>query len=106
MSANFDKPQNVDRLSVVLGGNMEQLLPAYSTVPDEFKRDSNKWVQIFHKWFFSGLPKGTRFTMKPGIEADQAIAHLKAIMASFQPKHEHKTAGVAYLMSKWFEDIV
>jgi hypothetical protein len=27
-------------------------------------------------------------------------------MRSFEPKHEHKIEGVAYLMSQWFEKIL
>ena len=32
--------------------------------------------------------------------------HLKSILQSFKPKHERKEAGVAYLMSLWFDDII
>ena len=28
---------------------------------------------------------------------------IAAILASFEPKHEHKEAGAAYLLSQWFE---
>ena len=57
------------------------------------------------RWFFSGLPKETRFVPKTGIDEAAAKAHLRAILASFEPKHEHKEAGCAYLLSKWFEDV-
>jgi hypothetical protein len=40
---------------------------------------------------------------KEGIDRSVAMRHLKCIMSSWEPQHEHKTAGVAYLMSLWFE---
>jgi len=40
---------------------------------------------------------------KPGIDRKAAIRHIKAIMASYAPKHEHKEAGCAYLFALWFE---
>lgn len=100
-------PQPVDKIEMAFGGDMAKLLPDYKTViPDEFKGNGNKWNKIFSTWFFSGLSKDTEFYPKEGIKLDEAIAHLRAIMASWQPKHEHKESGCAYLMSLWFDDIV
>lgn len=84
---------------------MERLLPPYATIPDEYKRGRTKWNAVVDRWFFSGLPKETRFVPKPGIDTSEAKAHLKAVLVSFEPKHEHKTAGAAYLFSKWFDDV-
>ena len=38
-------------------------------------------------------------------DTNKAIRHLKAILVSYDPKHEHKEAGVAFLLSEWFEDV-
>ena len=43
--------------------------------------------------------------IKQGISLSLALRHLGACLSSWEPKHEHKTAGVAYLMSLWFEDL-
>jgi hypothetical protein len=59
----------------------------------------------FSRWFFSGLPKGTVFVPHEGIDPAKAMRHLRAILGSFEPKHEHKEAGVAYLMSQWFKEV-
>ena len=103
----FGAPTAVTGLDCAFGGEMKKLLPPWDTIPDEYKRHhGTKWTKIVAQWFFGGLPKGTNFVPKPGIDSGAAVAHLRAILVSFAPKHEHKEAGVAYLMSKWFEDVV
>lgn len=98
----FEKPQAVNGLDITFGGNLKDLMPVYSSVPEEFKRSSNPWCEWQAKWFFSGL-KGTKLPKaKPGIDRDMAMAHLAAIQGSWDCKHEHKQAAVAYLASKWF----
>lgn len=101
------QPKSVTGADMAFGPkNIADYLPNYATVPDDFKRFSgNKWVDLTSKWFFSGLPAGTKFLPKPGIDADLALAHIRTCLASWDPKHEHKTAGVAFLLSEWFEDV-
>jgi hypothetical protein len=101
----FDKPAEVSGVDMAFGGDMKKLLPPYEDIPEEFHSMHNKWGKIAARWFFEGLPKGTKFLPKEGIEPGAAVPHLKAILVSFEPKHEHKQAGVAWLMSRWFEDI-
>lgn len=101
----FAQPATVDAAEMVFGGKMSQLLPPYASIPDEFKDHYGQWNKLASGWFFGGLPKGTAFIPKDGIDAGKAVAHLRAILVSFEPKHEHKEAGVAYLMSKWFAEI-
>jgi len=40
---------------------------------------------------------------KEGVDKDKAMRHIKAIMASWRPKHEDKEAACAFLFSEWFE---
>lgn len=101
----FGTPATVTALDCAFGGRMEKLLPPYATIPEEYKRGHTKWNKVVSRWFFAGLPKETRFVPKPGIDEADAKAHLRAILVSFEPKHEHKEAGCAYLLSKWFEDV-
>lgn len=100
-------PVDIDDATMVFGAPLEMdlLLPPYEKIPEEFKSQPNKWVKLFEQWFSNGLPKGTQFIQKPGIDQVKALRHVKTIMASYAPKHEHKTAGVAYLLSCWFEDV-
>ena len=100
-------PVDIDDATMAFGAplDMDLLLPKYEEIPDEFKMMNNKWVNLFSQWFFNGLPKGTQFIQKPGIDQVKALRHIRTIMASYAPKHEHKTAGVAYLLSCWFDDV-
>jgi hypothetical protein len=96
--------QPVTHLDITFGGDMSKLLPAYADIPDAFKTSGHtKWHDLMDDWFFIGV-ENLNITPKPGIVVADAIRHIKAIIVSFAPKHEHKTAGAAYLMSLWFED--
>jgi hypothetical protein len=91
---------------VVFPASVLSIMAPWSEIPKEFHRGRTKWNELQARWFYEGLPEGTNFRPKDGISTDAALRHLKAILGSFQPKHEHKEACVAYLMSLWFEDIV
>lgn len=93
-------PKPVDNIAAALGDISN--LPPMSAIPDEFKRHGgNPWVELASRWFFSGLKQAPRF--KEGIDGKAAMRALSACLRSFEPKHEHKTAGVAYLLSLWCE---
>jgi hypothetical protein len=99
------KPKQIDGIQAAFPTSVEDFLPDYGAVPDEFKSRHNKWVKLVSRWFFSGL-KGAQFKWKDGIDGDTALRHLKYCMGSWEPKHEHKEAGVAYLMSLWLDDVI
>lgn len=95
------EPKEVTGVDVAFGGSVQKLMPSYEAIPDEFKRGNNYWCQWQSKWFYEGLdgvPKP-----KDGVDGKKAMRHLAAVQRSFEPKHEHKSAAVAYLASLWFE---
>jgi hypothetical protein len=96
--------KNVSGIDLCFGGDMKKLLPAWKDIPDEFKDGNSKWNKVVSDWFFRGL-KNVKWTPKPGINSSKAVAHINAIMSSFEPKHEHKEAGCAYLLSEFFDDV-
>jgi hypothetical protein len=98
----FAQPKPVTGVDMAFGGKIAELMPAYKALPEEFRRERDPFTRLVHKWFFEGISKDV-VKPKAGIDANAAWAHLRAIMASFEPSHEHKTAGVAWLMSQWFE---
>jgi len=100
---NFSKPTNVNNAEMAFGVKAMDLMPAYPDIPNEFKSQDNPFVKWQQKWFFSGLERKDIPKSKKGIDQNQAIRHLAAIQRSFEPQHEHKEAGVAYLASLWFE---
>lgn len=100
-------PQPVDDLRIAFPAGVTDLMPRHEDIPEDFRRDRGEarpWIKFQLKWFFSGLPAGTKFSARSGIDRDAALRHLKAIQGSFEPKHEHKEAAVAYLASLWFEE--
>lgn len=98
-------PIEVDTLECIFGAtDISKLLPPYRSIPKDFREGRNKWSTLVSTWFFCGL-KDAVWKPVPGIDENKALRHLKAIMSSFEPKHEHKEAGVAYLLSLWFEDV-
>jgi len=97
-------PQSVSPLDLAFGGNMGKLLPPMRDIPADFHSFNNPWVRCVGTWFTVGLANPV-FYPKPGIDRRDAMGHMKAILMSFEPKHEHKSAGCAYLMSLWFEKV-
>ena len=82
------------------GGKAMQILPKWSDIPDEFWRNESPWARWASGWFFKGLERYP--IAKEGIDLSLAMQNLGAVLSSFEPKHEHKEAGVAYLASLWF----
>ena len=87
-------------------------MPRYEDVPDEFcRRGGTPFNDAVSHWFFSGaksIPNGVeiggkQFIAKDGVEAGKALAAIRAILGSWEPKHENKEAACAYLLSEWFE---
>ena len=93
-------PIEIDGADVAFGGQAMNILPPYHAIPDEFKRANNPWVKWSGDWFVKGLDRYP--VAKDGIDLILAMRNLSAVQRSFEPKHEHKEAGVAYLASLWF----
>jgi hypothetical protein len=100
---DFSKPKDIITIKDALLGNIHGMLPNYESIPQEFKTYHNVWVKWQQKWFFEGLQDKDIPKPKEGIDLNKALAHLSVVQGSFEPKHEHKEAGVAYLASLWFE---
>lgn len=103
---SFEKPTPLSDVDVAFPARVSHLMPPMAAIPDEFRMwnsKPNKWVEFQERWFYEGLKK-VKMAPKEGIDPNVAIRHLKAIQGSFEPKHEHKVAAVAYLASLWFED--
>jgi hypothetical protein len=98
------KPIGVTDADIAFGGRAMKLLPKYADIPDEFKVGRTRWNDVVDDWFFRGL-KNCRWHPKEGIDTTRALRHIKAIMGSREPKHEHKEAGCAYLLCEFFDDV-
>jgi hypothetical protein len=95
----------VNMLDTVFCTKAMEILPPMSDIPEEFKRHhGTKWNKVVSDWFFLGLKK-CKWTPKPGVDTNKALAAVTACIGDWSPQHEHKEAGCAYLLSEWFEDV-
>lgn len=83
-----------------------KLLPDFKDIPVEFDafNGTSKYTKLVSDWFFNGLEEFEP-VMNDGFDKDKCIVCLGAHLSSYSPKHEHKTAGVAYMMSFMFKDV-
>lgn len=84
---------------------MDKILPKKEEIPEEFwQHRGTVWNKMVSTWFFLGL-KNLELEPREGVDQKLALRHIQAIMGSFAPKHEHKEAACAYLLSKYFQGI-
>lgn len=95
------KPIKVSGAELAFGGDMKKLLP--ESIPATFIESSSKWHTIINDWFYVGITD-VSCVPKKDVDTNEAIRHIKAILASFEPKHEVKIESCAYLMSCFFEE--
>ena len=93
-------PIPVSDVDIAFGGKAMQILPPISAIPEEFHNYSNQWNRFVSGWFFDGLKRYP--VPREGVDLNLALRNLACVIGSFEPKHEHKEAGAAYLASLWF----
>lgn len=100
-----DLSKPMDKEDIEKSKSVYELMPDYETIPEEFKHFNcpTKWNAFQSDWFFSGLENTDGLKPQKGIDKDAALTHLKVVQVSWESKHEHKTASVAYLASLWFK---
>jgi hypothetical protein len=89
-------PQEVSDALLAFPGSVGPLM---KDCPSEFRHPY--WSKWQRTWFFEGLKEYP--APKDGVDLRKAMRHLTAIQRSFEPKHEHKEAAVAFLASQWFD---
>lgn len=107
---DWSKPTPINDATLAFPANAEtDLMPPYQECLDGLDglsdKDRKKWIEFQRSWFYSGLSEKTEFHCKEGIDGETAYRHLRAVQGSYQPKHQHKEAAVAYLCSLWFTKI-
>ena len=76
----------------------ERLLPAWEAIPDSFK-SGNLYTKLAEAIFYgTPLPKG-EMELNDGIGPEMLNRAVQAHIASFGPKHEHKIAGVGFMIA-------
>ena len=80
-----------------------KLLPPFELVPEQFRR-GNAYTRLLD-CMFSGAPlPDAEVAFRPGFDDPDASMLLaravRAHLRSWEPKHEHKIAGLGYLISQ------
>lgn len=104
LNDGFDEPQTVSDVLLAFPGTVSHLMPKMSAIPQDFRDergDAASWARAAVQ-FFMGREMPT-LLCRHGITSVKAERHLRAIAGSFEPKHEHKMAALAWLMSRWLE---
>lgn len=91
-------------------GNIRHM-PKYDTLPDEYQQMRGIARDAVSSWFFSGakaIPTGleidgVKWTAREGVDHVKALRAIKAVLCSFEPKHEHKIGGCGFMLNEWFE---
>jgi hypothetical protein len=87
-------------------GNIAHL-PSKESIPEKFDMMSRTFQNDFvERWFFQGVSNEEveKLIPKKGVDKNKALVAIVSILRSMAPKHEHKIAGAAYLLSEWFEE--
>lgn len=103
MEKKFEKPFTKEQIENFK--SVKDIMPPYDELDKNFKYGKTIWNEAVSDWFFSGVKK-SQFVENTGIDKEAAFMHLRAIISSWEPKHEHKEAGAAYLMSLWFKKYI
>lgn len=79
------------------------LLPAKEDIPEDDWYSRTPESQMMQQLFFKGgsFPD-FGYVPKPGVDLKKVYRVFRAILGSFQPKHEHKIGGCAVLVREWF----
>ncbi len=96
--------QDISKLESAFPSTVKGFMPDYKDIPQEFKHGHTKWNTVMNQMFFMG-GKITKMVPKPGVDGEKALAHIYYCLSSWEPKHEHKEAGVAFLMNEWFDEL-
>lgn len=102
MAESKINPIEVSDVEMAFPATVDHLLPSWDEIPDEFKGNNNVFVKITNDQFF-GIKNDSSLSLKPDFDLSLVQRHLHCCMGSFSPRHEHKIAGVAYLLSQWFD---
>lgn len=87
--------------------SVRQWLPKWEDIPEDFKRrrgEAEAYCKFVSAWFFNGVSAeewDQKWRLRDGVtfeDAKERTLQIKCILGSFEPKHEHKEAGAAYLL--------
>lgn len=94
-------PEMLESISdVELAFSTEKLLPPWDEIPEEFKRSGgNQYTALAEAIFYGAPMPNGEIKMKPGFSPEAMNRAVRAHLQSWGTKHEHKIAGVGYIIA-------
>lgn len=90
-------------LDMVFGADLKDY-PPYDAIPEQFRRGNTAANDAVSSLFFrGGKLDDFGLRLKSGVDPNAFYGALKAMLCSFAPKHEHKEAACAWLVSEYTE---
>ena len=77
----------------------QKLLPDWDDVPTEF-RNGNVYTELAENLQFGRPLPDMEIRLNPGVDAAKLNRVVRAHLDSYGPKHEHKIAGVGFMISQ------
>ena len=82
-----------------LAFSTQRLLPAWEDIPEEFRR-GNLYTKVAESIFYGSPPPPCSIELKEGFDSSALNRAVRAHLQSWGPKHEHKIAGVGYMIAQ------
>ena len=100
-SDDWSQPKSASDLdyafpAVVIG----RFIPCWDDLPAPFRNRSSGFEELATHVAFNAVSFRDG-VLRDGIDAHMANRQISIVARSFEPKHEHKEAGLAYLLSLW-----
>lgn len=90
-------------LDCAFGANLADY-PPYDSIPEEYRRGNTPANKAVSTLFFKGGKlEDFGLRLKAGVDQSAFFRTLKAMLHSFDPKHEHKEAACAWLVAEFTE---
>lgn len=101
------KPKPVSDAELAFPANVKKLMPfdhpEWRDYRNRYSAPPTWGFKLFDDMFYFGIQE-IELNPEEGIDPKLAFRHIRAIMASFEPKHEDKTCACALLFEKWFKN--
>lgn len=86
----------IDEMDLLFG--TDKLLPLVEDIPEDFIR-GNVYTSAVENLFSESFPPHLKLQYREGFDPKLAARAVQAHLQSWSPKHQHKIAGVGYLLS-------
>jgi len=106
-AATYAQPVAVSRIQQVFPANLGDLLPPLDLIPEVFQKRRAGHVSAYASAMALGrIDESLALIKRDDVDPEVAWTHLSTIAGSFEPRHEHKEAALAWLLSLWFREVV